>query len=442
MESTNQETYTNGVNRYISKLTNLLFGDIDQLKLSNKIYILASLVATLACSFGYIWNYYIELTFAINIIVGIIMLTYASLYYLARFKNKYYPIALFLISQLGLAFTWLTSAGLMGSVLPFYLVSIAPLLSISKPRYHFMYLVINLTIISILLFIEESDYNYLIIQYPDEITGKYDIIFSFIFSLILTYAYTHLLILGYVKENQLVVKQKKELEELNASKDKFFSIIAHDLRGPFSGITELTRFMADESHNLSKEELITLSRKISRSASSTYGLLDNLLNYSKVNQGLIEYRPERITLKTFNYKYLEAINDMAKNKNISITNSIANDIIVTADTFMLQTILCNLIINSIKFTPTGGHIIIDAQQIDTNTIEISVTDDGVGMNKTMIENIFTMSKQVRRNGTNNEPSSGLGLLLVKEYVYKQNGRIIVDSLEEKGSTFRFTVPAG
>ena len=427
-------------NSYLSKLALLFFGEMNELKLNEKIYISASFVAFTSTILGFIWNYIIDLALFLNLIVGAIMVAYIILYYLARFKKEYYPTMMFIVSQFGLALTWISSAGINGSVLPFFLVSIAPLLSISKPSLHIKYLLINLLNISILLFIQKSKYNYIIIQYPDNFTGELDILFSFIFSLILTYAYIHLLILGYNKENDTVSTQKEELENLNASKDKFFSIIAHDLRGPFTGITELTRLMADESMNLSKEELQSLSKKVSQSANSTYGLLENLLSYARVNQGLIQYLPEDISLKLFASTYLEALKDFAENKSIRTENKIDNSIMVNADIFMLQTILRNLIMNAIKFTPAGGEIYIDARKIDNNFIEVIVGDNGIGMNPSILENIFNMGKQIRRTGTENEASSGLGLLLVKEFVNQHNGSVSVESTEGKGSIFKFTIP--
>jgi len=430
---------SNKENGILSRLSLIFLGNIDNLKLAEKIYISASFVAFVSTILGFIWNYIIGLSFYLNLIVGIIMILYVILYYLARIKKKYFPTVMFIVSQFGLALTWISSAGISGSVLPFFLVSIAPLLSISKPRVHIIYLLINLLNISILLFIEQSKYSNIIIQYPDKFTGELDVLFSFILSLILTYAYIHILILGYNKENSTVYSQKEELESLNANKDKFFSIIAHDLRGPFTGIAELTKLMADESMNLSKEELQRLSKKVSQSANSTYGLLENLLSYALVNQGLIKYVPEDISLKIFASTHLEALKDFADNKSIHTENKIDNSIKVNADIFMLQTILRNLIMNAIKFTPTGGDIYIDARKIDNNFVEVIVGDNGIGMSPSIIENIFNMGKQTRRTGTENEASSGLGLLLVKEFVNQHNGSISVESTEVRGSLFKFTI---
>jgi signal transduction histidine kinase len=256
------------------------------------------------------------------------------------------------------------------------------------------------------------------------------------------YLFTHLIVKAYKKENDLVTEQKQELELLNATKDKFFSILAHDLRGPFLGIIELTNLMSDKSLDLSKDELQDLSNKVSNSTNSIYSLLENLLNWAKMKQGLILYKPTNIQLRRFASKHLNVLEDIAAKKELETNNDIPNDIIVFADENMLQTILRNLVLNAVKFTNKGGAVSIGAKKIDGGKIEIFIIDNGIGMSKEVVDNLFTLGEQVHRIGTDNEPSSGLGLLLCQEFVSKHNSVIEVVSIEGEGSVFKFELPIG
>ncbi len=433
---TSKENYSK-----LKKVNQALYGNMTDISLEKRIYITASFVAFISCSIGFLWNFIIDLSLALNIVVGFILTAYAILYYFARFKNQYYNLILVVVSQIGLALTWISSGGSGGSSLPFFLISISPFIAVSKSKNHIYYLLITLLNIGLLFLLEKSQFNYLIIQYPDEITRDFDMIFSFIFSLILLYAFSHYLVESYRKENETVREQKKELELLNITKDKFFSIIAHDLRGPFNGIMGLSKLMSEDSIDMSKEELQGLASKLSSSANSTYGLLENLLNWAKMKQGHIEYQPKSIHLKSFASNHLEVMQDIADVKNLETANQIPEDIYVFADEYMLQTIIRNFILNAIKFTNSGGHVTIGARTIENNLIEISVTDNGVGMDKKTIDAIFSPGDQIRRRGTENEPSSGLGLLLCKEFIDQHNGIISIESEVEKGSTFKFTLAA-
>ena len=240
-------------------------------------------------------------------------------------------------------------------------------------------------------------------------------------------------------EDKIKLKNE-ELQKLNAEKDKFFSIIAHDLRGPFSGFLGLTKIMAEELPNLKMAEIQQIAVNMENSATNLYRLLENLLQWAKMQQGLIPFDPVVIQLDSVVSESVEMLMESFKNKGIELTFDIPVDTMVIADINMLQTVIRNLVSNAVKFTPKGGRISLSAKTSDYNSIEISIKDSGIGMSTEMVNNLFRLNVQNNRQGTDGEPSSGLGLLLCKEFIEKLGGKIGVESEEGIGSIFHFTLP--
>ena len=241
-------------------------------------------------------------------------------------------------------------------------------------------------------------------------------------------------------ENELKIKNQ-ELEKLIVQKDKFFSIIAHDLRGPFNGFLGLTEIIAKELSSLETDEIQKMGETMWRSATNLFKLLENLLQWSQMEQGLIPFNPGVFRLLSFAEENLTTEFQTAENKEIQVTFDIPIDIYVLADAQMLRSLLSNLCSNATKFTPKGGNITISARYSDVDRVEISIKDSGIGMNKDIQSKLFQLSEQINRQGTDGELSTGLGLFLCKEFIEKHNGIIWVESEEGKGSTFSFTIPS-
>jgi signal transduction histidine kinase len=241
--------------------------------------------------------------------------------------------------------------------------------------------------------------------------------------------------------------KNEELSSLNAEKDKFFSIIAHDLKGPFNGFLGLTQIMAEELPNLTADEIRKIAESMRNSANNLYHLLENLLEWSQIQQGAIPFNPEVIQLGLVASNSIDIIYESAERKDIEISNQIADGLFAFADRNMIQTIIRNIVFNAIKFTHKGGKVILSARATTGNYIEIAIQDTGTGMSRYMVENLFRIDVKTSRKGTDGELSTGLGLLLCKEFVEKHGGKIWVESEEANllagksgGSTFYFTVP--
>lgn len=233
--------------------------------------------------------------------------------------------------------------------------------------------------------------------------------------------------------------QKNELQRLNAEKDKFFSIIAHDLRNPFGGFMALTQMLVDDEIDFAPEELKAMLLELSLSAANIYELLNDLLEWSQVQRGNIDYNPQLLEAKIFMSESLRVVKDMAAKKQIVIKLNLPDEHQLYGDLNMLQTVVRNLVSNAIKFTPHGGEININSH-INHNEVTVSINDNGIGMAPDIVNNLFVNDSRTRRPGTEGEPSSGLGLMLCKEFIEKHNGKIWVESIEGKGSSFSFSLP--
>jgi len=235
-------------------------------------------------------------------------------------------------------------------------------------------------------------------------------------------------------------KLSEEQKELIAAKDKFFSIIAHDLRNPFTGLLGFANVLYQDGSGFSKEEVLKYSGHIIKSAENILNLLENFLKWGRLQTGKMEVKIKRINLFEKSDKNIALLSNNAVKKEISIINYITTDIYVKADSFMLDSIIQNLLVNSIKFTPRKGKIEFSAEKSD-NMVYISISDTGIGIDDEQLKNIFLIDKYNTTLGTENEPGTGLGVILCKEMIEKQYGTINIKSEVGKGSIFKFSLPS-
>ncbi len=238
-----------------------------------------------------------------------------------------------------------------------------------------------------------------------------------------------------------IYHKNEELLQLNAEKDRFFSIIAHDLRSPFNAFLGFTRLMVDDLPSMKLDEIQKIALLLRKSATNLYTLLENLLEWSRLQRGLISFKPESFLLMPKINAGMQPVLEPALKKGITIRYDIPEDLVVFADPNMVGSVIRNLASNAVKFTSKNGMITITAKAVTGNTVEISVRDNGIGMNDMLVTNLFKLDPQTNRHGTDNEPSTGLGLIICKELVEKHKGTIRIESEEAKGSTFYFTLPA-
>ena len=231
------------------------------------------------------------------------------------------------------------------------------------------------------------------------------------------------------------------LKESNATKDKFLSIMAHDLRSPFTALMGLSEVLMENSDQYSREEMNTFIRLINEAAVKTYRQLDDLLVWSRSQMGKMPFNPGSMKLDQLCHEVIEVLNQTAATKRITFDVKVAEDTVVFADEAMIKTVLRNLVSNAIKFSWSDSVITIFSEQGPSDAmLTVGVADKGVGMTEEAMTKLWKLSEQASTKGTNNEEGTGLGLLICKEFVEKQGGRIWVDSIQGEGSTFCFTVP--
>ncbi len=239
-------------------------------------------------------------------------------------------------------------------------------------------------------------------------------------------------------EQSLYISQN-ELKAANASKDKFFSIIAHDLKNPFNGIIGLSSLLLEDYDSFPPEEQKTFIKDIKITAENTFRLLQNLLEWSQTQTGKIHFEPSLFLLETITTEVIDLVKTSAGNKNILLESTVSPDITVFADKNMINTVIRNLLLNAVKFTRSGGKITLSARAIG-NVVEIAVKDNGIGISPENFKKLFCIDCNMISYGTEGEQGTGLGLILCKEFVEKNAGTIRVESEEGKGSTFTVTIP--
>ncbi len=240
--------------------------------------------------------------------------------------------------------------------------------------------------------------------------------------------------------NVKLIESEERLEILNSNKDRFFSIIAHDLKGPFQSLLGYSELLKDSASDFTSEQIMEFASSLHSSAKNLFKLLENLLSWSSIQRGKIEYIPKLVNLKLCISNNFELIAPRAKMKGVNLINNALEDKYAFCDVDMLDTVIRNLLSNAIKFTKNGDSISINLLPSITNNYKIEVKDTGLGMTEEIKNKLFNLGTKVTTLGTENEVGTGLGLLLCKELVELNKGKIWVESELNQGSSFIFTLP--
>ncbi|RIH62879.1 GHKL domain-containing protein [Mariniphaga sediminis] len=240
-------------------------------------------------------------------------------------------------------------------------------------------------------------------------------------------------------KNRELKEQSAKQQMLIKMRDKFFSVIAHDLRSPLNGVLGLSEIMYRETDQMSQAEIKNCSGSIWSSTKQTYLLLENLLEWAQMQQGQIKFSPAGLNLQSLVHENFDLLAENAFQKNIQLEQNIPSGLTVWADKSTLNSILRNLISNAIKFTEEGGDVSVSAKK-EKNQVKIAVTDSGVGMEPSIIKNLFKEEEKTSTYGTKKEKGNGLGLILCKDFTERNGGTIHVESEPGKGSTFYVILP--
>ena len=239
--------------------------------------------------------------------------------------------------------------------------------------------------------------------------------------------------------NKRLIESEQNLKELNATKDKFFSIIAHDLKNPFNALLGFSELLEKTYDSCSEEEIKEYINVIYESSQNLFKLLDNLLQWSRTQTNSISYHPEQFEVFPLIMQEVEFLHLNADKKKINIRVNVNKDSTAFADKNIISSIIRNLISNAIKFTNTNGQVNIDVKDLKSE-VQVSISDSGIGIDGDDLDKIFQLNSSISNKGTANEDGTGLGLLLCKEFTEMNHGRIWATSNKGKGSTFYFTIP--
>ncbi len=242
-----------------------------------------------------------------------------------------------------------------------------------------------------------------------------------------------------IKVEKELKESENQLRELNTTKDRFFSIIAHDLKSPFNSIVGLSDLIEKLVEQKNYEGLSSYVKIIQESSQKAMNLLTNLLVWAQAQTGRIEFNPEYFELVELINEVVDLFKDLAYQKSISIKCELADNILVYADKEMISTVLRNLVSNGIKFTNSGGKVLIKVTNKDSNLF-FCIEDTGIGINEENLSKLFQIENNYSTPGTKQETGTGLGLLLCKEFIDMHGGKIWVNSEKDKGSTFCFSIP--
>ncbi|MBT4935058.1 MAG: hypothetical protein HOL66_13985 [Rhodospirillaceae bacterium] len=238
-----------------------------------------------------------------------------------------------------------------------------------------------------------------------------------------------------------VTQSKQELETLNQEKDRFFSIIAHDLKSPFTSLLGYTGMIAMAADKMTPEKIVESAVNINESANRLFALLENLLEWARLQMDQIPSEPVILEVHELVGKTVDVLGPVGADKNVRVESKVNADVHAFADTHMVDTVIRNLTSNAIKFTAAEGTVTIDGRNQD-GVCEISVSDTGVGMTPEQVDKLFSIGDKNSTKGTGGESGTGLGLLLCKDLLEKCNGSMVVQSKPGKGSTFTITLPVG
>jgi two-component system, sensor histidine kinase and response regulator len=243
-----------------------------------------------------------------------------------------------------------------------------------------------------------------------------------------------------LKNTELALKQsEKQLLKLNADKDRFVKILAHDLRNPIANIISFSQLLENTLKKEAIDKAIKISETINNVSESTFSLLEDLLSWFNAQSGKMTFEPQKLLLHDVFNEIIYEFNEIAKKKSITIYNKTEKDIELYADKTMIKTVFRNLISNAIKFTNENGEVELNGKNA-INSTKIQISDTGLGMSKEVIEKLWDFTKPHSTKGTDNEKGSGLGLLICKEFIDKHNGKIKIKSQVGVGTVFKIEIP--
>lgn len=421
-----------------------LVGDPAIFSLENRAFNSISVITMALLTILLPFNIILGLT-VVSIIVAVLLVLQILCFYLARYKRIYRisMLAYVIISYITLTATYYLNSGSHGPALLLFFLTFSLLIAFSPRQQHWIWACLHVVLPILLLTREYLHPSWISDSYMSAKNRYIDILSSYAVTLVCTYLITNYLRKNYDREKRnaedradKIDMQNINLEQLNQKKDKLFSIIAHDLQSPLNSIITTLHLIAE--YDLKEDEKKMLGDELLTLTKNTSNMLTNLLTWSKMQMDGRGVRLSSVHVYDVVERVLSIQKILADKKSVSLTSRVDPSVYVTADNNMLELIIRNLVNNAIKFTPAGGQVTINLQITNTHC-QLMVTDNGIGIDPEQKEEIFSLKTQ-STYGTNNEKGIGLGLVLCRELLTLQDGKLWYESTPGKGTTFYASIP--
>jgi signal transduction histidine kinase len=425
------------------ELYEYLFIDKKNTSLENRLFISSIIFGICMCVIGALVIYLIEKSFTLVIIIALSLATVLSvMYYFVRFRRIIKPFLLpfVILIDAGFAASWILVGGINGSNIILGMVVLILGLIISQVKMR-KYVLILFMLIIVAIYLIQLYHPEKIHNFSDQTSRWIDSISTAIYASFFIYLIIRFLLNQYNIERSKAELNRNKLIQINADKDRFISILSHDLKSPFNTLLGFSGVLVEDLHKLSMAQIEDIAIDINKSAKTTYNLLEEILVWARAQQNKIPFSPQNLNLLNVCKDSIEVLEQNAVSKNIKINCTVDSQIKVFADSDMIKVVLRNLLSNAIKFTNKSGSIFIEANSNHEDII-ISVSENGIGITPENLSMLFSISQVLTTTGTANEQGTGLGLLLCKDFVEKHGGRIWAESEPGKGSKFSFTMPVG
>lgn len=420
----------------VAHLWNRVAGPADEFSLESRIFHSICIIAIVLFLLVIPLNIINNLP-EIAVLMFVLLLTGIYLYYLSRWKkNQQLSVILFsLLSNILFVINFYYNSGIEGPTIIIFLVCLLLTTVIVPKKQYYFWFTLNISEVLILLFISGYYPEFFQNSYPDAFSRHMDFAYTYFFSGIMVFMTTMLIRNSYHEEKKIAEKKASELQISNETKDKLFSILAHDLRSPLGSIQNYLEILGESDIDETERNLIWSN--LLTETNNTQEMLSNLLSWSKNQMDGIKVKFSEINLKENVHSIIKNQLNHASKKGINLQELVSDSSYVLGDKDMFQLVIRNLVNNAIKFTPSGGNILITSENKDNECI-ITVSDNGIGIPVELQASLFTM--KVRSSyGTNNEKGVGIGLALCKEFTEIQNGKIWLESEPGKGSSFHVSL---
>jgi signal transduction histidine kinase len=424
----------------ISAFLSYLFAEEENFTLEHRLFLSGLIIGIIISILGSIINLILSTSIIATLIPLFLSFLVLIIYYFVRFKKITEPLILpiFITSIIGISTVWIFNGGINGSnIMPSLVIFILGLIIVpNRSKIHIISLFISVNVFILLIQIKKPD---LIINFPTETDRWIDYLLTLIYSSILIYLIIRFVHKNYTIERLKAEESEKKLLELNADKDRFLSILSHDLKSPLNSILALSEVLKKNIRKLGIDDIENIAAHIYKTTQNTQILLEDMLMWARSQQGKIPFTPQKLNFRDICRSILETHNPGAGAKNITINYTPKEEIDIFADIDMIKAIMRNLVSNAIKFTDNFGVINISAERTYSDIL-VSVSDNGIGIKPEYLLKLFDNSEVFTTKGTDKETGTGLGLMLIKEFVTKHGGKVWVESEYGKGSTFKFTLP--